>query len=175
MQFGPEAEERMIGVEPERRAIHEAGHAGFAFETGIGVQHVEIRAHNAGFCEYEAGLNLQLEFNFVERGQAYILTQMGGKAAETRYAREAKVEAPGWSGAWDEDRRLVNKGVASIFMHNINQKPDHVEELQRLSLLAMGMIEDERIWAGVVAIANGLLSQGRLEGAEAESGARWDR
>src|SRR5713226_9401040 len=75
-------EENMIGVEPERRAIHEAGHAGFAFEVGIGVQYVEIRTHNAGFCEYEAGLNLQLEHNFVERGKAYILTQMGGMAAE---------------------------------------------------------------------------------------------
>jgi hypothetical protein len=159
----------MIGVEPERRAIHEAGHAGFAFEVGIGVQYVEIRAHNAGFCEYEAGLNLHLEHNFVERGKAYILTQMGGMAAETRYAREAGVGAPGWSGAWDEDWRLVNKGVACMFHHNINEKPNHDEERQRLSLLAKGMIENERIWAGIVAIANGLIRQGRLEGHEAEA------
>lgn len=169
MHVGPEREENMIAVERERRAIHEAGHAGFAFEVGIGVQYVEIRTHNAGFCEYEAGLNLQLEYNFVERGKAYILTQMGGMAAETRYARETGVGAPGWSGAWDEDQRLVNKGVACMFVHNINERPDHAEELQRLSLLAMEMIEDERIWAGIVAIANGLLSQGRLEGREAES------
>lgn len=159
----------MIGVEPERRAIHEAGHAGLAFEVGIGVQYVEIRTHNAGFCEYEAGINRQLEYSFVERGQAYILTQLGGMAAETRYSRETGVGAPGWSGAWDEDRRLVNKGVACMFVHNINEKPDHEEECQRLSLLAMEMIENERIWAGIVAIANGLIRQGRLEGHEAEA------
>lgn len=165
----PEPEENMIGAEPERRAIHEAGHAGLAFEVGIGVQYVEIRTHNAGFCEYEAGINLQLEYRFVERGQAYLLTQMGGMAAETRYARETGVGAPGWSGAWDEDQRLVNKGVACLFVNNINETEDHDEERQRLSLLAKGMIEDERIWAGIVAIANGLIRQGQLEGHEAEA------
>jgi hypothetical protein len=169
MHVAPEREENMIGVEPERRAIHEAGHAGLAFEVGIGVQYVEINTHNAGFCEYEAGINLQLEYSFVERGQAYILTQMGGMAAEKRYASETGVGAPGWSGAWDEDRRLVDKAVACMFVHNINEKPDYDEERQRLSLLAKGMIEDERIWAGIVAIASGLIRQGRLEGHEAEA------
>ncbi|HEV8063163.1 MAG TPA: hypothetical protein VGP68_25000 [Gemmataceae bacterium] len=169
MHVGPDGEDEMIGVELERRAIHEAGHAGFAFKLGIGVQYVEIRTHNAGFCEYEAGLNQQLEYNFVQRWKAYILTQMGGMAAETRYAREKGVGAPGWSGAWDEDWRLVNKGIDCLFMHNSNEKSNHDAELQRLSLLAKGMIDDDHIWTGIVAIANGLIRQERLEGHEAEA------
>jgi len=101
-----------------RKAMHEAGHAALAFEMGIGVQYVNLSEENGrlGFCEYAAGLNQRLEYEFAQWGERYAMVMLGGMEAEKRLLRDNGMpEEPMHPIAWSEDIRLVKKAIACMF------------------------------------------------------------
>jgi hypothetical protein len=154
-----------------RRAIHETGHAALAFEMGIGVQYVTITEANGrwGFCEYESGLNQRLEYEFAYWGERYAIVMLGGMEAEKRFLREnGMAEVPLHALAWSEDIRLVTKAIACMMRDGIMVTGDPDSELARLVAEAGGRVQDERIWAGINAVAAALAAEQTLSGARAE-------
>jgi hypothetical protein len=157
-------------ISPGRRAVHEAGHAALAIEGGIGIDYVTIQIANGGFCEYEPGLNVELEYNFPARGVAYVLAMLGGIQAEKRFAAENGMpEQPLYPLAWSRDVQLAEKGIAWIFIHSLAATADADTEFHALCARARAFIDDAGVWAGVNAIADELVKNGRVEGARVEA------
>lgn len=152
-----------------RRAIHEAGHAAVCFEVGIGVNYVVVRDDGGGYCKHEDAMNARLEYEFPAWGERFLLTILGGMAAEERFAAEHGLPpGPEHLIAWSEDQRLFQKGMACMVMHGLVRPGDEPAEFRRLREVVQVMVAGDGVWAGINAIADELLLHERITGVRAE-------
>ena len=94
---------------------------------------------------------------------------LGGVEAEKRFQRENGMPSvPLHALAWSEDIRLVTKAITCMMRDGIMAAGDPDSELARLVAEAGGRVQDERIWAGINAVASALAAEQTLSGAKAE-------
>jgi hypothetical protein len=150
----------------ERRAFHEAGHAGICFDLGIAVEYIAVPlGDRKGRCQYDYRLNVFLKTDFPYRAEKFVRVMLGGMEAEKLYLERAGIaveqEHP---RAWSDDFELVRECLNDMIERGLTDSSNIDAEILRFQSRVRERLQESSVWGGIEAIAAKLVAESAISG-----------